>query len=158
MLGRCWKTRFFLKKGPISWWWSQKLQYQLRFEWVQWYETLAIIYCMLVTQASWWKSWLYYSWCFYMFLMAFGHVREIPYGNLGVWMCLGQYETAACFTMAVVSGELFGLTCPHLEPNLRKWKGFRAHENNFCWSFAHGISEYCITPKRNPGLVLDLFL
>ena len=55
-------------------------------------------------------------------------------------------------------GELFGLTCPHLEPNLRKWKGFRAHENNFCWSFAHGISEYCITPKRNPGLVLDLFL
>jgi hypothetical protein len=51
--------------GLISWWWSQKLQYQLRFEWVQWYETLAIIYCMLVTQASWWKSWLYSSWCFF---------------------------------------------------------------------------------------------
>ena len=93
---------------------------------------------------------------FLMFLMAFGHVREIPYGNLGGLDVPGPIWNCCLFHNG--RGELFGLTCPHLEPNLRKWKGFRAHENNFCWSFAHGISEYCITPKRNPGLVLDLFL
>ena len=47
------------------------------------FETLAIIKCMLGAQVSWSKSWLYYPSCFYMFSMVFGHVGEIPHGNLG---------------------------------------------------------------------------